>query len=307
MTSGVRLGFIGLGTMGGPMAAHLARAGFPLAVYNRSPARAQAWLQQAQFQQQVLLVDSPTAVAQQADLVLLCVGDDADVREVCLGPNGVFAGLAAGGLVVDHSTTSAGLARALYQQAARQNLAWLDAPVSGGEQGAQRGQLSIMVGGDADALARAEPVLATYAKAIRHMGGPGAGQLTKMVNQICVAGVLQGLAEGLGFAVRAGLDPAQVIAAVAQGAAQSWQLEQRGPSMTQGRFDFGFAVDWMRKDLGIALAAAREQGSSLPLTALVDQLYAEVQAMGGGRWDTSSLILRLLPELRPGMDAGGGG
>ena len=284
-----RLGFIGLGVMGFPMAGHLAQAGFELRVFNRTTAKARRWVDSFGGQ----LAASPADLAANSDAVVLCVGDDQDVRALCVGEVGLFAHLPAGALVIDHSTTSAAVAQEMAHHAAQREQAFVDAPVSGGQAGAENGQLSIMLGGTPAAFERARPVVQTYAKAVRHMGPVGAGQLTKMVNQVCVAGVLQGLAEGLAFARSAGLDLDAVLAAISQGAAQSWQMENRGQTMARGEFDFGFAVDLMRKDLGIALRAASEAGATLPVTALLDQFYAEVQQQGGGRWDTSSLITRL--------------
>ncbi|MBH9579070.1 NAD(P)-dependent oxidoreductase [Inhella proteolytica] len=287
--SNLNIAFIGLGAMGGPMAGHLQAAGHRVTVFNRSAAKAQGWAQAHRGQ----AAASPQAAAQGAQLVCLCVGRDDDVREVVAGPQGVLASLAAGSVVVDHTTTSATLAREMAQRCAEQGVAFIDAPVSGGEVGAQKGQLTVMCGGDAAAFARVESVLRAYAKAVTLLGESGAGQLAKMVNQICIAGLVQGLAEALAFGQRAGLDMPTVLKVIGGGAAQSWQLDQRGPTMLEDRFDFGFAVDWMRKDLGLVLDEARRNGSSLPVTALVDQFYAEVQKLGGGRWDTSSLIRRL--------------
>ncbi len=281
--------FIGLGAMGFPMAGHLQRAGHETAVYNRTTATASRW----QSQYGGSTAATPGVAAAQADMVMVCVGNDDDVRSVVLGPEGVIAHMSPGTILVDHTTASVELARELHLRCSERGIGFLDAPVSGGQAGAENGQLTIMVGGDAEAFDRASPVLGVYAKSLKHMGACGAGQLTKMVNQICIAGVLQGLAEGLHFAERAGLDGTAVIDAISQGAAQSWQMDNRHATMIEGRFDFGFAVDWMRKDLGIVLAAARELGTPLPLTALVDQFYGDVQNLGGGRWDTSSLIARL--------------
>lgn len=282
--------FLGLGVMGGPMAGHLQRAGHPLSVYNRTPARAQAWLA---AHAGARLATTPRAAATGATLVMACVGRDADVRAVTLGEEGAFAGMAPGSVFIDHTTTSAELARELAAAAQARGIAFIDAPVSGGEVGAVKGQLTVMCGGDAAAFARAESALRAYARAVTHLGESGAGQLAKMVNQICIAGLLQGLAEAVAFGQRAGLPMEAVLKVIGQGAAQSWQLDNRGPTMVEGRFDFGFAVDWMRKDLGLVLDEGRRQGARLPVTALVDQFYADVQGMGGGRWDTSSLIERL--------------
>jgi 3-hydroxyisobutyrate dehydrogenase len=289
--SGDRVAFIGLGAMGGPMAGHLLRAGFDVAAYNRGADRAQAWAQTHGRP----TASTPAEAAQGAKLVALCVGKDADVREVVTGADGVLRTLQPGAVVVDHTTTSAELARELHAACAAQGVAFIDAPVSGGEVGAQKGQLTVMCGGDAEPFARVEAALRAYAKAVTLLGGAGAGQLTKMVNQICIAGLLQGLSEALAFGERAGLDLPTVLKVVGGGAAQSWQMDQRGPTMVEDRFNFGFAVDWMRKDLGLVLDEARRNGARLPVTALVDQFYAEVQAQGGGRLDTSSLIKRLRP------------
>ncbi len=281
--------FIGLGVMGYPMAGHLARAGHVTRVFNRTRARAESWVREYPG----TICDTPAEAARGADVVFTCVGNDDDVRSVVYGDDGVAAGLGRGAVFVDHTTASAELARELETAAQRLGAGFLDAPVSGGQAGAQRGQLTIMVGGDAATYASVEGVLKTYARAVRLMGPSGSGQLTKMVNQICIAGVLQGLSEGLHFAERSGLDVEAVVAVISKGAAQSWQMENRSSTMAKGEFDFGFAVDWMRKDLGMTLAAARRNGARLPLTALVDQFYADVQAFGGGRMDTSSLIERL--------------
>ena len=286
-----RLAFLGLGVMGYPMAGHLARAGHRLTVYNRSVEKAERWV--GQFGGTA--ADSPAQAARDADIVMMCVGNDNDVRAVAVHENGALAGMRAGSILVDHTTASAEVARELSQAASAKGIEFLDAPVSGGQAGAENGKLTVMVGGNADAFARAEPVLATYARAVTLMGAAGAGQLTKMVNQICVASVIQGLAEGLNFAQRAGLDPLRVLDVISKGAAQSWQMENRGKTMVADQFDFGFAVDWMRKDLAICLAEARSSGAALPVIALLDQFYARIQARGGGRWDTSSLI-RLLRD-----------
>jgi len=288
MSDARTIGFVGLGVMGYPMAGHLARAGHRLRVFNRTTSRANAWA----AQHGGLAVATPRDAATGADCVLVCVGNDDDVRAVAYGADGILAGLARDATLIDHTTASAELARELAAAAADVGAGWLDAPVSGGQAGAENGKLTVMVGGDADVFRRAQPVLEIFARAVRLMGPAGAGQLTKMVNQICIAGVLQGLSEGLHFAERAGLDPLAVVDVIAKGAAQSWQMENRAPTMVRREFDFGFAVDWMRKDLRIALEAARGNGARLPLTALVDQFYADVQALGGGRNDTSSLIRR---------------
>ena len=285
----LRVAFIGLGVMGYPMAGHLAKRGCTVTVFNRTHPRALAW--QTEFGGEVAA--TPAAAARAADIVLTCVGNDRDARAVILGADGALQGLRPGALLIDHTTASADIARELAAACAVASVGFLDAPVSGGQAGAERGQLTIMVGGEPDAFARAEPVFAAYGKFARLMGTAGNGQLTKMVNQICIAGVVQGLSEGLAFAERNGLDGAAVVDVIAKGAAQSWQMENRHATMLERRFDFGFAVDWMRKDLGMTLEQGRRSGASLPLTALVDQFYADVQRLGGGRWDTSSLIQRL--------------
>lgn len=279
--------FLGLGVMGFPMAGHLARAGYPVTVYNRSPAKAAAWLERFPGRS----APTPREAAAGAALVMACVGNDADVRAVATGPEGAFSGMAPGAVFVDHTTTSADLARDLAAESARAGIGFLDAPVSGGQVGAEKGALTIMAGGEPDAFAKAAPVLQTYGKAVTRMGPAGAGQLTKMANQIAIAGLVQALAESLAFAEKAGLDAACVVEVISKGAAQSWQMDNRATTMLAGRFDFGFAVDWMRKDLGICLAEARRNGARLPVTALVDQFYAEIQAEGNGRLDTSSLML----------------
>jgi 3-hydroxyisobutyrate dehydrogenase len=287
----MRTAFIGLGVMGYPMAGHLVRAGHEVAVFNRTPAKAERWA--AEYGEVGLggrMALSIGDAASNAELVALCVGNDDDVRQVVAL---ALPALEKGAIIVDHTTASAKLAREMAGAAQRRGSFFLDAPVSGGQAGAENGQLAIMVGGDAGAVERARPVIGAYAKAIQHIGGPGAGQLTKMVNQICIAGVVQGLAEAVHFAGKAGLDRALVYEAISKGAAQSWQMDNRWKTMGEGKFEFGFAVDWMRKDLGLVLDEARANGARLELTALVDQFYAEVQAMGGRRWDTSSLAARL--------------
>jgi 3-hydroxyisobutyrate dehydrogenase len=295
-TSGAkRVAFIGLGVMGGPMAGHLASAGYAVTAYNRTPAKAEAWLA-AHAGVGDLIAGSPAEAAQGAEFVFTCVGNDDDLRAVVLGAAGAFAGMEPGAVLVDHTTASAGLARELAATAEGQGLGFLDAPVSGGQAGAENGQLTIMVGGNPDIFDRAQPVMTAYGRAVTLMGGPGAGQLTKMVNQICIAGLLQGLAEGLDFGQRAGLDLGRVIDVISQGAAQSWQMDNRAKTMAQGAFDFGFAVDWMRKDLAICAEEAGRNGAALEVAKLVDGFYAEVQQMGGARWDTSSLIARLRGE-----------
>jgi 3-hydroxyisobutyrate dehydrogenase len=282
----MRVAFIGLGVMGFPMAGHLAKAGHEVRVFNRSAEKAQAWA--AEYAGAAFATASEAA--QDCDLVALCVGNDEDVRGVVAA---ILPCLAANGLIVDHTTTSAKVAKAMALLAAQSGKAFLDAPVSGGQAGAVNGALTIMVGGDLAAYDRAVPVISAYAKAVRRMGEAGSGQLAKMVNQICIAGVVQGLAEAVHFAKNAGLDTDEVLAAISQGAAQSWQMDNRWKTMAEGKFDFGFAVDWMRKDLGLVLDEARTNGSHLAVTALVDQFYSEIQAMGGRRWDTSSLAARL--------------
>jgi 3-hydroxyisobutyrate dehydrogenase-like beta-hydroxyacid dehydrogenase len=288
MSEGKKLAFLGLGVMGYPMAGHLARAGHEVTVFNRSPAKADAW--RAEYGGKA--ARTPAEAAKGADIVLMCVGNDDDVRAVATGHDGAPRAWRKAGLV-DHTTASADVAREVHGAAAAKGLGFLDAPVSGGQAGAQNGKLTIMVGGDEATFARAEGVLAHYARAVTLMGPSGAGQLTKMVNQICIAGLVQALAEGIDFATRAGLDPERVLDVISKGAAQSWQMENRGKTMVADKFDFGFTVDWMRKDLGICLDEARNNGATLPVTSIVDQFYGRVQQRGGGRWDTSSLI-RLL-------------
>jgi 3-hydroxyisobutyrate dehydrogenase-like beta-hydroxyacid dehydrogenase len=284
-----RVAFIGLGVMGYPMAGHLAAKGHEVTVYNRTASRAEAWV--AQHGQKS--APTPAAAAEGAEIVLACVGNDADLRAVTTGPDGAFAALGEGSVFVDHTTASASVARELAEAAAGRGAGFVDAPVSGGQAGAENGVLTVMCGGEREPYARAEPVIAAYARACRLMGPAGAGQLTKMVNQICIAGLVQGLSEGLAFAQKAGLDGEAVLDVIGKGAAGSWQMENRGKTMLKGKFDFGFAVDWMRKDLGICLAEANSNGAALPVTALVDQFYKDVQRLGGSRWDTSSLIRRL--------------
>ncbi|GBU18145.1 MULTISPECIES: NAD(P)-dependent oxidoreductase [Methylobacterium] len=284
-----KVAFLGLGVMGAPMAGHLAAKGHAVTVYNRTGAKAEAWVKAHGGAHAA----TPREAAREAEIVFACVGNDDDLRGVTLGEDGAFAGMDRGSVFVDHTTASAEVARELAAEAGGRGLAFIDAPVSGGQAGAENGVLTVMCGGDADAYARVEPVVAAYARACRLMGPSGSGQLTKMVNQICIAGLVQGLAEGIHFAKRAGLSVEDVLAVISKGAAGSWQMENRGKSMDTGSFDFGFAVDWMRKDLGILLDEGRRNGASLPVSALVDQFYAEVQRMGGGRWDTSSLIARL--------------
>jgi 3-hydroxyisobutyrate dehydrogenase-like beta-hydroxyacid dehydrogenase len=285
----MRVAFVGLGVMGYPMAGYLAKAGHDTVVYNRTAEKAERWVAEYGGAS----APTPGQAAASADIVFSCVGNDDDVREVLLGEDGVLAGIGEGGIIVDHTTASAKIAREIFEKAAARNVGFLDAPVSGGQAGAENGQLTVMVGGDPDVFERARPVIDCYAKAITLIGPVGSGQLAKMVNQICIAGVVQGLSEGLHFAQRAGLDPAVVIESISKGAAQSWQMDNRWETMVAGKFDFGFAVDWMRKDLAIALEEASNNGATLELTELVDRYYEEVQAMGGKRWDTSSLIARL--------------
>ncbi|WP_375267909.1 NAD(P)-dependent oxidoreductase [Phenylobacterium sp.] len=282
----MKLAFAGLGVMGFPMAGHLAAAGHEVSVFNRSPEKARRWAATHKGR----ACESARMAAQDAEILFLCVGNDDDVRAVAAE---ALPALAADGLIVDHTTTSARLAREMAALCAAEGRAFIDAPVSGGQAGAEAGQLTVMCGGDKDAFERARPVIDHFAKAVRLMGPPGAGQLTKMVNQICIAGLVQGLSEGLHFARRAGLDPAEVYEAISKGAAQSWQMDNRWKTMAEDRFDFGFAVDWMRKDLGLVLDEAAANGARLDVTRLVDGFYAELQAMGGGRWDTSSLVKRL--------------
>ena len=286
-----KVAFIGLGVMGFPMAGHLACEGHEVCVYNRTPGKTQLW--QDEFAGES--APTPREAAQGAEFVMTCVGNDDDLRSVLLGPDGAFAGMAPGSVLVDHTTASANVARELAVLAAERELGFLDAPVSGGQAGAENGMLTVMVGGDESFYKRAEPVIDAYAKMIKLMGLVGSGQLTKMVNQICIGGLVQGLAEALHFAQCAGLDGQAAMEVISKGAAQSWQLEHRHASMLAGEFEHGFAVDWMRKDLSILLEEARRNGAQLPVTALVDQFYADVQAMGGGRWDTSSLLARLKP------------
>ena len=291
-----RVAFLGLGVMGYPMAAHLARAGHDVAVYNRTAEKARRWTDEHAGQAHA----SPGEAAREADFVFCCVGNDADVEQVTLGRDGAFGTAIAGSVFVDHTTTSANLARRLDAAARDRGFHFLDAPVSGGQAGAENGSLTVMVGGEVEPFERARPVIDAFAKRVQLLGPAGSGQLAKMVNQICIAGVVEGLAEGLHFAKQAGLDPRAVIDVISNGAAQSWQMDNRHETMIEGRYDFGFAVDWMRKDLGFALNEARRNGAHLPVAALVDQLYAEVQALGGHRWDTSSLLARLEAPTRKG-------
>ncbi|NDK33358.1 NAD(P)-dependent oxidoreductase [Rhodovulum sulfidophilum] len=284
-----RVAFLGLGVMGYPMAGHLAAAGHEVAVYNRTAAKAEDWVARHGGRS----APSPAEAAEGADLVMACVGNDDDLRAVCEGESGAFAGMAAGAVFVDHTTVSSMVTEEMAALAETRGVAFVDAPVSGGQAGAENGQLVIMCGGPEEAYGKAEPVMAAYAKLSKRMGGTGAGQLTKMVNQICIAGLVQGLSEGLHFAEKAGLDGRAVVEVIGGGAAGSWQMMNRYQTMLDDEFDHGFAVDWMRKDLGICLATADRTGASLPVTALVDQFYKDVQKLGGARWDTSSLIKRL--------------
>ncbi|GJD50701.1 2-hydroxy-3-oxopropionate reductase [Methylobacterium crusticola] len=284
-----QVAFLGLGVMGGPMARHLAAKGHAVTVYNRTSAKAEAWVQAHGGR----AARTPREAAADQEIVLACVGNDDDLREVTTGPDGAFQAMRAGAVFVDHTTASAEVARELAAAAQAGGFGFIDAPVSGGQAGAENGALTVMCGGDPQTYARVEPTILAYARACRLLGPVGAGQLTKMVNQICIAGLVQGLSEAIHFGKQAGLDIPAVIDVISKGAAGSWQMENRGPTMNQSKFDFGFAVDWMRKDLAIVLAEARRNKAKLPVTALVDQFYAEVQSLGGGRWDTSSLIARL--------------
>ena len=284
-----QVAFLGLGVMGYPMAGHLAQAGHTVSVYNRTPAKAQAWVQEFKGR----MAPTPREAAAGCDIVFCCVGNDQDLRSVVLGPDGAFAGMKPGAIFVDHTTASADVARELDAQARSLGLRFIDAPVSGGQAGAQNGLLTVMCGGDSADFAAVKPTAMAFSRAFTLLGPSGSGQLAKMVNQICIAGLVQGLSEAVAFVQKAGLDMAQVLDVIGKGAAQSWQLDNRGKTMIEDKFDFGFAVDWMRKDLGLVLDEAKRNGARLPVTALVDQFYADVQVMGGGRWDTSSLIKRL--------------
>ena len=285
----IKVAFIGLGVMGGPMAGHLARNGYPTTVYNRSPSRVEHWLEVNQG----TVAETPAGVAKNADMVFACVGNDDDLRQVTLGEDGAFASMKRGSIFIDHTTASANIARELGEKAEDAGFEFLDAPVSGGQAGAENGALTVMVGGRQQVFDRARPVISSFAQAVTLMGRAGSGQLTKMVNQTAIAGLLQGLSEAVNFAGKAGLDVDLVIDVISKGAAQSWQMENRAKTMARDEFDFGFAVDWMRKDLGLVLSEAQSNGARLPLTALIDQFYAQIQDRQGGRWDTSSLI-RLL-------------
>jgi 3-hydroxyisobutyrate dehydrogenase len=284
-----KLAFLGLGVMGGPMAGHLQKAGHDVTVYNRTRSKAEDWVQAHGG----ALAETPRAAAEGADFVMACVGNDDDLRQVCLGEEGAFKGMPGGAVFVDHTTVSAAVTRELYAAADAAQVSFVDAPISGGQAGAEKGQLSIMCGGDQGAFDRVLPVMELYAKICRRIGESGAGQMTKMCNQIAIAGLVQGLSEALHFAEKAGLDGAAVVEVISQGAAGSWQMENRYETMLADEFEHGFAVDWMRKDLGICLKTGDEIGASLPVTALVDQFYKDVQKLGGGRWDTSSLVKRL--------------
>jgi 3-hydroxyisobutyrate dehydrogenase len=284
-----KVAFLGLGVMGYPMARHLKAKGHDVTVYNRTAAKAEKWAAESGGRS----APTPREAAAGQDIVFACVGNDDDLRDVTIGRDGAFTGMRAGAIFVDHTTASAEVARELYDKAKQDRLGFVDAPVSGGQAGAENGVLTVMCGGDPDVYAKVEPAIMSFARACRLMGPAGSGQLTKMINQICIAGLVQGLAEGIHFGKRAGLDIEAVLDVISKGAAGSWQMENRGKTMNQGKFDFGFAVDWMRKDLSIVLGEARKNGAQLPVTALVDQFYAEVQKMGGSRWDTSSLIARL--------------
>ena len=285
----MKVSFIGLGVMGYPMAGHLKNAGYDVTVYNRTTAKAQQWANEYNGE----FSDTPKGACLDADLVFICVGNDDDVRSVIQGDDGVLNGIGHGSIIIDNTTTSAELAREMAELASKHEVSFLDAPVSGGQAGAENGVLTVMVGGEPESFKIAEPAISSFAKFTKLMGPVGSGQLTKMVNQICIAGVVQGLAEGLHFARSAGLDGVEVVEAISKGAAGSWQMDNRHQTMWEGNYDFGFAIDWMRKDLGFALDEARKNGSHLPVTSLVDQFYSEVQAMGGNRWDTSSLLARL--------------
>ncbi len=284
--------FLGLGVMGFPMAGHLAQAGHPVTVYNRTAAKAQQW--SATYSGST--APTPAQAAAGKRVVMACVGNDDDLRQVTIGPEGAFEAMAPGSIFVDHTTASAQVARELSAEAQKRGFQFIDAPISGGQSGAEKGILTVMCGGDPEAFAQAEPLIQAYAQRVQLLGPSGYGQLTKMVNQICIAGLLQGLSEGIHFAQASGLDVDAVIETISKGAAQSWQMENRSATMNAGKFDYGFAIDWMRKDLGIALDEAKANGAQLPVTALVDQFYAQLQAEGHGRWDTSSLITRLQPK-----------
>jgi 3-hydroxyisobutyrate dehydrogenase len=284
-----KVAFLGLGVMGYPMARHLKDKGHEVTVYNRTTPKAEKWVSENGGH----LGKTPKEAAEGQEIVFACVGNDDDLRQVVIGPDGAFAGMARGAIFVDHTTASAEVARELHGKGKEKGIGFVDAPVSGGQAGAENGVLTVMCGGEAETYGKVEPAIMSFARACRLLGPVGSGQLTKMINQICIAGLVQGLAEGIHFGKKAGLDIEAVLDVISKGAAGSWQMENRGKTMNQGKFDFGFAVDWMRKDLGICLAEARRNGAHLPVTALVDQFYSEVQTMGGKRWDTSSLIARL--------------
>jgi 3-hydroxyisobutyrate dehydrogenase len=284
-----KVSFLGLGVMGYPMAAYLAGAGHDVTVYNRTASKAERWIAQHGGR----AAPTPSAAAEGCDFVFCCVGNDDDLRSVTVGEGGAFASMKPGSVFVDHTTTSAKVARELAKKAKQSGFSFIDAPVSGGQAGAENGQLTVMIGGDEAAVAKAAPLIDCFARMQARLGGPGSGQQAKMVNQICIAGIVQGLSEALHFAGKSGLDPKAVVEVISKGAAQSWQMDNRAETMVDGVFDYGFAVDWMRKDLGYVLSEARENGAHLPMTALVDQFYSKVQALGGGRWDTSSLIVPL--------------
>jgi len=284
-----KVAFLGLGVMGYPMARHLKDKGHEVTVYNRTAAKAEKWVSENGGR----IGKTPQEAAEGQEIVFSCVGNDDDLRQVAIGPDGAFGGMRPGAILVDHTTASAVVARELQMKGAENSIGFIDAPVSGGQAGAENGVLTVMCGGDEAVYAKVEPVIMSFARACRLLGPTGSGQLTKMINQICIAGLVQGLSEGIHFGKRAGLDIEAVLDVISKGAAGSWQMENRGKTMNQGKFDFGFAVDWMRKDLSICLGEARKNGAQLPVTALVDQFYAEVQKMGGSRWDTSSLIARL--------------
>ena len=281
--------FIGLGVMGYPMAGHLKKAGHQVTIYNRTASKAEQWVQEYGG----MKASTPADAAKEADFVMACVGNDDDLREITCGTNGAFSEMSQGSVFIDHTTVSAKVTRELSENAAEQGFSFLDAPISGGQAGAENGMLTVMVGGDPAAFERAQPVMDAYSRMIKLLGPSGYGQMTKMVNQICIAGLVQGLSEGIHFAKAVGLDVEAVIETISKGAAQSWQMENRYKTMNEGEYNHGFAVDWMRKDLGITLEEARSNGAHLPVTALVDQFYSEIQAMGGRRWDTSSLLVRL--------------
>lgn len=288
-TTPLNVAFIGLGVMGYPMAGHLAQAGHNITVYNRTASKAQQW--QAQFNGQT--ADTPALAAKNKDMVFCCVGNDDDLRSVVLGDDGALNGMSSGSILVDHTTASADVARELFEACAKNDVGFVDAPISGGQAGAENGKLTVMCGGNQNDFDKVKPVIDNFSQAVTLLGSSGSGQLCKMVNQICIAGLVQGLSEAVAFGSIAGLDMNKVLDVISKGAAQSWQMENRGTTMVADKFDFGFAVDWMRKDLGLVLDEARRNGARIPVTALVDQFYADVQKMGGGRWDTSSLIKRL--------------